>query len=345
MTFDFTICIITFNRGERTLKLVNTLLEELPEKWCVMVLDNTSTRGVEYYQEIKNISTINEQVSYIRHEINGHFHGNYLSCFKHVKSKYFTILSDEDFIDFSELELLLNEIKLEKNLGVCRPSIKQHKDLDRPLNSVNFGDSFSLAGEEAMKNFCFTTNYISGIIYNLELINSYNLIPILEKNLEKNATYPHLYFDLLISAKCDVRFSSRATVLEGLPEKSLDERGIENTYFEHVGGYGIGARINQFLVLRDGILDAVKLLNKEEKDEFIIFLQIYLLLVQKYFYLIGTCNMPSYKRNHIEESLLLESFFYITTSAVFAYPQVEPYKDVILEGITSVYNHYKQEIN
>ena len=342
MIFDFTICIITFNRGKRVLSLVNTLLENLEKNWCVLILDNASTNGVEYYQEIHNISKVNKQVDYIKHDVNGQFHGNYLSCFKHTKTKHFMILSDEDFINHSGVKSVLEDIKLKENLGMCRASIGTHESLKVDLNSFVFANSFYKAGEEAMKGICFSGNYISGIIYNLDLIKKYDLIPILEKNIEKHAAYPHIYFDLLISAKCDVMRSSEIVVLEGVPEKTLDERGIEYTTFEHVGMYGFGARINQFFSLRDGIFDAVNLLKKENTtDEFIIFLGIYLLLVQKYFYLIADCNMNSYKKNFLEESLLKESFYYITTSAVFAYPQIGPFKETVLSALTDIYQNHK----
>lgn len=54
-------------------------------------------------------------------------------------------------------------------------------------------------------------------------------------------------------------------MLEGLPEKHLMKEVLRIHTLNMVGGYGIGARINQFLVLRDGIFDAVVLLNKEKR--------------------------------------------------------------------------------
>ena len=342
MISDLTICIITFNRGKRALNLVKDLLEKLEENWSILVLDNASTNEVEYYQEINNICKMNKQVDYIKHNINGQFHGNYLSCFKYTKTKYFMILSDEDFINPSGLKLLIEELKSKKNIGACKPSIRKHETLHIPANSYTYNDTFYSAGKEAMKGFCFSTNYISGIIYNLDLIKKFNLISILEKNIEKHTAYPHIYFDLLVSAKCDILQSSKIVVFEGAPEKTLNERGIEYTTFEHIGMYGFGERINQFFALRDGIFDAVSLLKKENStDKFIIFLEIYLLLVMKYFYLISRCNMPAYKNNFLEESLLKESFYYITASAIFAYPQIEPFKETIIDRLTTIYKSYK----
>lgn len=70
------------------------------------------------------------------------------------------------------------------------------------------------------------------------------------------------------------------------------------TILDHIWIYG--ERVNQFFSLRDGIFDAVKLLELNDSNtEIIVFLNIYFKLVEKYFYLIGMCNMPAYKRNHI----------------------------------------------
>lgn len=341
MNFDFTICIPTFNRGKRALDLVNELLKNIEKNWCILVLDNASINGVDYYKKIESLSKINKQLDYIKHDFNKLFHGNYLSCFNYSKSKYIMILSDEDFVNFSETKFILNDIKEKENLGVCRGSIQIGKDLSSAKTYASFTNSYFHSGENSMKNFCFVNNYISGIIYNLDLIKSYNLMDIFTKNIGKHATYPHIYFELLISSKCDVMTTSKILSFQGIPEKTINDKGEEGFTSENVDLVGYGARISQFLTLRDGIVDAVNLLNKNEHDSFIIFLELYLLLVNKYFYLIAKCNMQSYKNNYLEESLLIESFFYITTSAIFSYPQITPFKDVILDSLTKIYASYK----
>lgn len=343
MSFDFTICIPTFNRGKRAFELVNILLKDLEKNWSILVLDNASTNGVEFYNKIENLSKINNQIKYVRHETNRQFYGNFKSCLDYPSSKYIMIISDEDFVNFDEMKDIINELEVYENIGACRTSISPHKDLKVAGNSHVFQTSYLKAGEEALSGFCFSNNYISGIIYNLHNIKKTNLVEILGKNILSHKAYPHLYFDLLVSSKFDVLITSKVSILEGSSvSETLNEEGKKAVTFDHIGLYGYGERINQFLALRDGIVDAVNLLdNKNDNDKFIIFLNIYLLLVQKYFYLIALCNMPQYKNHYMEESLLKESFFYITCSAIFAHPQIEPYKEIVLEGITSVYNNYK----
>ena len=344
MSFDFTICIPTFNRGKRALELVNILLENLQKNWSILVLNNASTNGVEFYNEIENLSKSNNQIEYIRHEMNRQFYGNFKSCLTQASSKYILIISDEDFVNFDGIKSILDELEQYPNLGACRTSISPHKDLKVGANSHVFETSYLEKGEKALSGFCFTSNYISGIIYNLENIRKTNLLEILDKNILSHKAYPHLYFDLLVASKFDVLITSKISILEGasVVSETLNEEGKKAVTLDHIGLYGYGERINQFLSLRDGIADAVNLLdNKNDNDRFIVFLNIYLLLVQKYFYLIALCNMPQYKNHYMEESLLKESFFYIACSAIFAHPQTQPYKEIILEGITTIYNNYK----
>ena len=59
MKSKFTICIPTYNRGKRALKLVENLLLNLKEDQSVLVLNNASTVETEAYLKIKNISEQN----------------------------------------------------------------------------------------------------------------------------------------------------------------------------------------------------------------------------------------------------------------------------------------------
>ena len=343
MKSKFTICIPTYNRGKRALKLVENLLLNLKEDQSVLVLNNASTVETEAYLKIKNISEQNTQLSYFEQKNNMQFYGNFKSCLMEANSKYILIISDEDFVNFEELESIIEDLDKIENLGACRTSIKPHHELLNPVNSHIFELKYCKAGEEALKGFCFSNNYISGIIYNLENIKKTNLIESLECGINSHKAYPHLYFDLLVSAEFDVLISPKVSILEGKPEAdTLDDDGKKATIFNHIGLYGYGERVNQFFALRDAILESVnRIKGLNDNDRFIIFLSIYLLLVQKYFYLISNCNMPHYIKNFLNESLLNESFYYLVISAIVNYPQIEPYKELMLNAITDIYANYK----
>lgn len=344
MIYDFTICIPTFNRGERALELVNTILPNLEKNWSLMVLNNNSFYGTEFYDKIEELGKEHIKLKYIKHKENCQFYGNFKCCLTESNSKYILIISDEDFVNFNEVKDILDILEKYPFLGACRTSIAPSENVKNPANSFTFPDNFFKAGEDALKGFCFSNNYISGIVYNLENIKKTNIIDIFYKNILKHKAYPHLYFDLLVSSKFDVIKTSKIAILEGIPFFNyIDDLGNKIVEpFDHIGPYGYGERLNQFFTLRDGIIDAVNLLdNKNDNDRFIIFLNIYLLLVEKYFYLIGICNMPQYKRNYLEESLLKESFFYTACSGIFGYQQIDPYKEIIIDALTNIYSNYK----
>ena len=251
MKFNFTICIPTFNRGKRALNLVRYLLNDLKNDWSVLVLDNASTEEMEFYEEIEKISKENQQIAYLRQERNIQFYGNFKSCLMEANSKYILIISDEDFVNFEELESIIEDLDKIENLGACRTSIKPHHELLNPVNSHIFELKYCKAGEEALKGFCFSNNYISGIIYNLENIKKTNLIESLESGINSHKAYPHLYFDLLVSAEFDVLISPKVSILEGKPEAdTLDDDGKKATIFNHIGLYGYGERVNQFFAFQ-----------------------------------------------------------------------------------------------
>jgi glycosyltransferase involved in cell wall biosynthesis len=344
MNFEISICIITYNRGARALENVENILAHIKNSWCVLVLDNGSNLGTEDYQKIENLAKINKQLFYVRHETNLQVHGNFRSCFDYANSKYIMVLSDEDFVDFNGLESILVELNHHKKVGACRPSISPHKDLKIAGNSNIYPDKYLLAGNSALNGFSFVGNYISGIIYNLELIKKTNLLKILDKNIISYRAYPHLYFDLLVSSLFDVIITSKVAVFERQAEETLIENGSSNVSAAHIGLYGYGERVNQFLSFRDAISDAINLMefeNNTKKME--LFINLYLKLVSKYFFLIFQANISNYVNNKMEIDSLKESFFYITCSAILKHPNIGTYQEQVLDHLIKIYQNFKNK--
>jgi len=346
MKYELSICIITYNRGIRALENVENLLNNIKDTWCVWVLDNHSKKGKEYYKKIKKLSKSHKQLFYKKHDKNLQFYGNFRACFTYAKSKYIVVLSDEDFINTANLEKLIIDIKQSKNLGACRPSIAPYKDLKVAGNSTIYDDKLFNAGEEALFNFSFLGNYISGIVYNLKAIKKTNILEVFDRNISSHKNYPHIYLDLLVSSMFDVMTSSKATVWEREAEETLIENGTSNVAGKHIGLYGYGERINQFLALRDAICESIELSNpKNDEKRIFIFLNTYIRLVQKYFFLISKANMPFYINNRMEENLLKESFFYLVCSSVVNHPYIgaKENKDMILNKLSSIFQGYKNK--
>jgi glycosyltransferase involved in cell wall biosynthesis len=48
----FSICVMTYNRGDKALKAAETLLPNLDNDWELLVLDNASAKETESYQQL-----------------------------------------------------------------------------------------------------------------------------------------------------------------------------------------------------------------------------------------------------------------------------------------------------
>lgn len=338
MHFQITICIITFNRGFRALESVNYLIPRLKKNWGILVLDNNSDVQVDEYNKIKDISKQNSQVNYIKHDQNKMFHGNFRSCFDYAKSKYVMIISDEDFVNCEGLYEQLARINKKNNLAACRPSINPFHDLKIPRSLYNYEDIELSAGDNALNNFSFANNYISGIIYNLELIKKTKILEMLDKNMAAHRNYPHLYLDILVASKFNVAYSSISCVYERHNEPTLIENGTTSVTKEHIGLYGYGERINQFFAFRDAIFDAIDLLeNVSEIEKINIFVNLYFKLVRKYYYLIFNATASRFFKNNIDVYILKESFHYIACSAILKYDFLESFQEKVLDELTKIY--------
>lgn len=342
--FEITICIITYNRGKRALENVNNILTQINNEWCVLVLNNGSNLEVNFYDEIKNLSEINSQLFYVRHPINIQIHGNFRSCFDYAKSRYIMILSDEDFINSDGLFSTLSILKFYEKVGVCRPSIAPHPELITPGNSYVFQDNYFIGGKAALNGFAFVGNYISGVIYNVELIKNMGLLEVYDRKIIAHRNYPHLYLDLLVSSKLDVLITSNVTVLERKGEETLIENGTSSVASKHIGLYGYGERINQFLALRDAVREVVDLADLNTDSEKIkLFIELNLLLISKYFYLIFKVNITNYTSNSMERNLLLDSFFYLVCSSILTHPYIGNHDELVANQIVKIYEGYKRE--
>ena len=267
MYFDIAICIITYNRGKRALENVENILQNIKKNFCVLVLNNGSNLGGEEYKIIEDLSKENSQLFYKRHVTNTQFYGNFRSCFDFNNSKYIMILSDEDFVNIDGLDDILNDLKNYNNVAACRTSIEPHKDLITLGNSYIYPNEYFIAGASALNGFSFFGNYISGIIYNLELIKKTDLLNILDRHINSHQSYPHLYFDLLVASIFDIILTSKVAVIERHAEQTLIENGTSKISSAHIGLYGYPERTKQFLAFRDAIQQSVELAGLKTDGE------------------------------------------------------------------------------
>ena len=106
------------------------------------------------------------------------------------------------------MELLINNPKL----ALVRSSTS--------YSYAHLTNEYVYAGKNAFLEFFLTTNYITGIIYNTEIIQKYYFIKFIinNKNNIACAIYPHMWLDALMSFKGDCCQDSNKLCIEGEAE-------------------------------------------------------------------------------------------------------------------------------
>jgi len=172
-----------------------------------LVSDNCSDRGKEEYQTISKIE--DSRITYVRQERNIGYIGNIPYVLKKSKGKFVLIVSDEDTVVLKHLAYYLKKLKDADDLAIIRSATTfQYRGLQPEVFA---------AGKEAVSGFMLSNNYISGIIYNTEMMNQYKIFEKAEKYKDNIAYryYVHMVFDLLISFHGKVIEDDRLLISEG----------------------------------------------------------------------------------------------------------------------------------
>jgi glycosyltransferase involved in cell wall biosynthesis len=333
----FSLCIPSFNRGNRVLELVKMCLPNLESDWEILVLDNCSVKYTSSYQEIEKLSRSNSRLRYIRHDHNRMVAGNVLACFDFAYSPVIMVISDEDLPNFEFVKYSLELIKSNPDLGLVLGSIVPQEGVT-PGNSMNLPTVFFQKGEQALRLYGFFRNYISGGIYNRQKVISLGLQERLRSGLAKHWAYPHLYLEILLAAKCDIQMSNMASCFEGASEPTdvIDlNQGGDYHDFDFKPPYSFGARLDQFVILRDAAYEAVELYNNDFDAE--LFVDIYLQLFKKYLRLVGQVNAPMYRNNRLFPSFLQASLYQLCRSSIVMYEELRPHLSKVLGYVDEVY--------
>lgn len=329
----FSICVMTYNRGAKALNVAQTLLPELEHNWELLFLDNASIEEVDSYRQLEAFAAGDQRLRYVRHDKNRGFHRNYLACFEMAAAPHIMIMSDEDFANPDMIRNVLPLLQQYPTVGVMRGSIAPVEGV-APKNSHNRSDTSWMSGEEAIMGFAFSNNYFSGTIYNRQLLIELGLIARLASGIEKHGIYPHLYLELLTGSLTDIVTTTQICCFEGEAQIAS-----HNNPLNYAAPYSFGSRVDQFIVLRDAIREAVLLVNNDFNLE--LFVKIYLKLCNKYFYLISTVNSPMYVKNSIHPGLLHQSMLYICGAAIAMYPEIQSCDTEIYAAIQKIHANYE----
>jgi glycosyltransferase involved in cell wall biosynthesis len=276
----FTICIPSYNRGQAALRQVLHTLPMVEPDWEILVLDNCSFRSLQGYSEIQALSKSDRRIRYIKHIENLGFHGNILSCLKLANSPYLQILSDEDYANISVIHDAIATLAEFPQAGLIRGSIGAIEGM-KPRNSKIYPDQFLDAGRAALADFSFTTSYLSGIIYNRELLAARRIIERLEHGLRNNpaiAPYAHMYLDILISSCAVVITSTEIVCFEG--EEDNDVADLKST--AETFTYTFPGRLQQFIGFRDALREVC---GPDDLSDLPLLVHLYKRLVDKYWLL------------------------------------------------------------
>lgn len=276
----FTICIPTYNRGQTALRQVLHTLPLIEPDWEILVLDNCSSRSQAGYSEIEALSKSDHRIRYIQHTENLGFHGNVLSCLKLTNSAYLQIVSDEDCVNVKVVRDAIATLAELPHAGLIRGSIAAIEGM-KPRNSKTYSDQFLGAGRVALSEFSLTSNYLSGIIYNRELLVARRIIERLEHGLHHNpaiAPYAHMYLDILISSCCAVITSTEIVCFEGEEDNDLSD--LKSTAETFV--YTFPGRLQQIIGFRDAFREVC---GPDDLSDLSLLVHLYIKLIDKYWLL------------------------------------------------------------
>jgi glycosyltransferase involved in cell wall biosynthesis len=156
------ICIPTYNRIDKTLLLVKSILEYEGNDIEIVVLDNCSTDKTKLLLE--NIKDI--RFRYLRNNQPIGGMQNILTSLTHGRGKYVLLCLDKDKILADNLnEFIVRLKKIEVVAGQCALNIKNFRD-----------DIIFYKGVDSVSNFAYTSEHPSGLFINNDLLKKNEII-------------------------------------------------------------------------------------------------------------------------------------------------------------------------
>lgn len=299
------ICIPSFNRGERAHQnIVHILKTELDEEIEVILSNNgTKNESKSYYEKIKQIE--DSRLIYFEFEENQGASLNLCKVVDIAKGKYVLLLSDEDLIDLDKLKAIFVILRSKiKDLAIIRTKT----DFQGIVPFIGLANS----GEESLLEFGFTSNYMSGLIFNKQMLDAYKLTDKIRSNLDNEACvyYPHMVWELILCQYGKVFGADTILINEGKPEKTnadLAEIGNEDkSEIKSIIQYY--ATLEGRLAQHNGFFKVIE--NMEiSVDDFDIFRKLYKRLCNKTLILVAISTRVYYKEIGVDGIELLEAAY------------------------------------
>lgn len=335
------VCIPSYNRGKRAYdNIMHTLQSHYDEEIEIVISNNgTKNESKQYYNLISEIK--DSRIKYFAFEENQGVAINICKVSELAKGKYILLLSDEDLINLKNLDKIMNMLKNPKeNFSIIRA--KGNGQAYNPYNGI------SKQGEAAMLTFMLTSNYLSGIIFNNDLLNKYKAAEYVKNNLDNTSIfyYPHMYFELLLCQYGDVRGTDIVLINEGKEEVTEVERkeiGFNNKV--EIPQY---ATLDGRLEQHKGFLQIIRALEICKKD-YGLFRKMYIKLSIKTMTLILISIDVFYKNTDADLAEIIDKTYEICVEYLDNIYQslniIQEYYVDDLEKIKNYYNYIKNIID
>jgi len=163
-----TIAIPTYNRANGYFKqALECALSQTYTNYEVIIADNCSTDNTE--ELVKSFA--DQKITYYKQQKNIPANDNFNFCLEKANGKYFLLLHDDDLIDVDILELSINEIKNQDDVGIIRSgariidhtgeTIKEIENVDQNKSTVDLFSTW-LEGQSLM--------LLCSILFNTEFL-------------------------------------------------------------------------------------------------------------------------------------------------------------------------------
>ena len=217
-----TIGIPTYNRADGYLRqTLKSALNQTYQNLEIIVADNCSTDNTENY--VNGIS--DPRIRYFRHKKNIQVNDNFNFCLNQASGDYFLLLHDDDLIDDDFVEICMNSVSHNTDIGIIRTGTRT---IDGNGNLLN--QSFNRAEGLSTTDFILswfkwkTAFYFCCILYNTKQL----------KEIGGFGSKTNLFQDVVAGVQLAAKFG-RIDIYD--TKASFRKHGSERTFAVKVGDW------------------------------------------------------------------------------------------------------------
>lgn len=191
------ICIPTYNRASILKDTLLNILEYTGNDIEIIISDNHSEDNT--YSIVKGFG--DPRIKYFKNQENIGIVRNIVKVLEKAKGRFSLLISDEDFICISTIPTIKKIIDEIPNLSAILGGVLDQEN--RPY--IQYDKKIYSVGKDAMLNIAFSNYYISGVIFNNNLIDFQDINKqLLKTNNGFLHMYPHRYILTRLTLSGDI---------------------------------------------------------------------------------------------------------------------------------------------